>query len=244
MKRKLLTGVMVILIVASVVLALYPPLVLERIVNRLADGQSVPFFMALLYFAALAVSALTETAQNAVITVFGQRMTHELRKNMCAKLSRLPASYFTKHDAGEITARFVNDVDAVDSLFTNGIVSMFADGCTVISIIGVIFWKSRGLGIVMLVVTPLLFALTRVFQKRMLKAQLENRGAVSRVNNHIPETIRNIRTIIHFLKKNIWKSGMMRISQGVTGRWKNQICMMPCTRRLSFSLARVSWRSR
>ena len=92
----------------------------------------------------------------------------------------------------------MNDVDTVDSLFTDGIVSMFADGCKVVSILIVIFYKSTGLGFLMLLVTPLLFAMTRLFQKRMLRAQLENRVAVSKVNNHVPETIRNIR-MIHVL---------------------------------------------
>lgn len=47
----------------------------------------------------------------------------------------------------------------------------------------------------MLLVTPMLFVMTRIFQKRMLKAQLQNRSAVGKVNNHVPETIRNIRMI-------------------------------------------------
>ena len=130
-----------------------------------------------------------------MITVFGQKMTHGLRSALCAKLERLPAAYFTHHAPAKIASRFVNDVDVVDSLFTNGIISMAADGFKVLSILMVIFYKSTGLGMLMLLVTPALFAMTRLFQKRMLKAQVENRIAVSKVNNHVPETIRNIRTV-------------------------------------------------
>ena len=63
-----------------------------------------------------------------MITIFGQRITHGLRSLLCAKLRRLPAAYFTAHEAGETASRFVNDVDTVDSLFTNGIVGMFSAG--------------------------------------------------------------------------------------------------------------------
>lgn len=190
-----LTLGLLVCIAGAVGFALLPPLVLERIVNRLTAGQTVALRLALLYFGVLAISGVFEAAQNVLITVFGQKVTHGLRRQMCRKLSRLPAAYFTENEAGKITSRFVSDVDAVDSLFTNGIISMAADGCKVISIVAIIFVKSRGLGVLMLLVTPLLFLMTRHFQSRMLGAQVANRVAVGKVNNHVPETIRNIRMI-------------------------------------------------
>lgn len=185
----------VIIISGVIITALFPPLVLEVIVNRLASQQHIPLHLALTYFGLLALSGLLESGQNVIITVFGQKVTHGLRSKMCEKLHRLPTSYFTQHEPGKITSRFVNDVDVVDSLFTNGIISMFADACKVLSILVIIFYKSKGLGVLMLLATPMLFVMTRIFQKRMLKAQLQNRSAVSKVNNHVPETIRNIRMI-------------------------------------------------
>lgn len=192
---KWMTLMTVIIIAGAIATALLPPLVLERIVNRLTAHQPISLYLALIYFGLLALSGLLESGQNVMITVFGQKVTHGLRSEMCAKLQRLPAAYFARHEAGKTTSRFVNDVDVVDSLFTNGIISMFADACKVLSILAVIFYKSLGLGILMLWVTPLLFVMTRLFQKRILKAQVANRAAVGKVNNHVPETIRTIRMI-------------------------------------------------
>ncbi len=192
---KWMTLMTVIIIAGAIATALLPPLVLEHIVNRLTAHQPIPLYLALIYLGLLALSGLLESGQNVMITVFGQKVTHGLRSEMCAKLQRLPAAYFARHEAGKTTSRFVNDVDVVDSLFTNGIISMFADACKVLSILAVIFYKSLGLGILMLCVTPLLFVMTRLFQKRILKAQLANRAAVGKVNNHVPETIRTIRMI-------------------------------------------------
>lgn len=192
---KWMTLTTVIIIAGAIATALLPPLVLEHIVNRLTAHQPIPLYLALIYFGLLALSGLLESGQNVMITVFGQKVTHGLRSEMCAKLQRLPAAYFARHEAGKTTSRFVNDVDVVDSLFTNGIISMFADACKVLSILAVIFYKSMGLGILMLWVTPLLFVMTRLFQKRILKALLANRAAVGKVNNHVPETIRTIRMI-------------------------------------------------
>lgn len=192
-----LTAAVILLAVAA---ALFPPLVLERAINDLTAGRSVSLGLALAYLGFIALAGLLESGQNVMITVFGQKVTHGLRSALCAKLRRLPAVYFTSHEPGKISSLFVNDVDTVDSLFTNGIVGMFADCCKVVSILAVIFTRSLGLGLLMLLVTPLLFFMTLRFQKRMLRAQMENRAAVSKVNNHVPETIRCIR-MIHALMR-------------------------------------------
>ena len=184
-----------LMIMGAVITALFPPLFLQKMIDGLTNNEGISLHMALLYFGMIAVSGILEAGQNVMITVFGQKIMHGLRSEMCDKLHRLPAAYYTANESGKITSRFVNDVDVVDALFTDGIIGMFADACSVISILIMIFILSRGLGILMLIVTPVLFLVTRVFQKRMLAAQMENRIAISKVNNHIPETIRNIRMI-------------------------------------------------
>ena len=184
-----------IVIILSAAAVLLPPLVLEKAVNELADGTAVSIAEAVEYLGLIAVSGLLEAARNVMITVIGQKITHGLRSQLCGKLKRLPAEYFSRSETGKTASLFVNDVDAVDALFTSGIVSMFADVCKLVGIMSIIFTKTLGLGIVLVIVLPLLFALTRSFRKKMLRAQTENRAAIGKVNNHIPETIKNIRMI-------------------------------------------------
>lgn len=201
LSNKIIAFSSVFIILLSVIIALFPPLILEKIIDSLVIDEQFSLVLPIAYFLLFACSGLLESSKNVIITVFGQRVTHGLRSELCSKLKRLPTSYFTENEAGKITSLFVNDVDAVDSLFTNGIISMAADLFKVISILGVIFYKSIGLGILMLFVTPMIFIMTEIFQKKMLKAQLENRVAVSKVNNHIPETINNIRMIRTLFKQ-------------------------------------------
>ena len=86
-------------------------------------------------------------------------------------------------------------MDAVEALFTSGIISMVADACRIISILAVIAVENTGLALVLLVILPLFAIFTRFVQKRMLAAQLENRRAVAAVSGQVPETLHNIRTI-------------------------------------------------
>ena len=200
-KNKLLTFLLVISITGAIISVLLPPLVLEEIVNRLTDKENISFLLVFSYFLTTVISCLFDSAKEMFITIFGQKTTRHLRSVMCKKLSYLPASYYVKNQSGVTVSRFVNDVDTMESLLASGIIGMFVDACKVISIIFVIFVKSLGLGILMLFVAPLLLWITRQFQKKMLQAQLKNRVAVGKVNNHVPETIYNIRMIHTFHKE-------------------------------------------
>ena len=192
--------VMCLCVIGAVVTAMLPPLILERGVNLIATGRNIPFALAAAYFGMIVLADILESAQGASIVLFGQKLTHGLRSDLCRKLNRLGAGYFTSHESGRITSIFVNDADTIDALYSNGIVSMIADLFKIISIVVIIFAKSPGLGILLLCVTPFLFWMTRIFQKNTLCAQLDNRIAVAKVNNHIPETLHNIR-MIHVFRK-------------------------------------------
>ena len=149
----------------------------------------------LLYFGSLALEGLLSSAQESLLVLFGQKMTHALRSEMSRKLTRLPAGTLAGQNPGEVAARFSGDVDTVEALFTSGIISMAADACRILSILAVIAVKNTGLALILLLVLPLFAVFTRHVQKRMLAAQLDNRRAVAAVSGQVPETLHNIRTI-------------------------------------------------
>lgn len=185
----------ILCVVASVVASLIPPLLLARIIDRLTGGISLTFAAVLLYFGSLALEGLLSSAQETLLVLFGQKMTHALRSEMSQKLTRLPASTLVAQNPGEVAARFSGDVDTVEALFTSGIISMVADACRILSILAVIAVKNTGLSLILLLVLPLFAVFTRHVQKKMLAAQLENRRAVAAVSGQVPETLHNIRTI-------------------------------------------------
>lgn len=193
--HRLLTVGTVLCVAASVAASLLPPLLLARVIDRLTAGLPLSFLAVLLYFGSLALEGVLTSAQESLLVLFGQRMTHALRSEMSRKLSRLPAGTLAEQNPGEVAARFSGDVDTVEALFTSGIISMAADACRIISIMGVIAVKNTGLALILLLVLPLFALFTRHVQKRMLAAQLDNRRAVAAVSGQVPETLHNIRTI-------------------------------------------------
>ena len=191
----LLPIALVITVVGAVVTALVPPLILENIVDGLTAENPMPIAQAFSYFGVTALAGLLESTRESLLIVFGQKLTHGLRSQMCEKLSQLSADTLSKMDAGTIASRFVGDVDTLETLFTSGIISMFADACTMIGIYAVLWQKNRGLAITLLAVLPLIALFTRHVQKKMLAAQMDSRKAAARTSGLVPETIHCIRMI-------------------------------------------------
>lgn len=194
-KKKWLSLGIITTVCGAVITALYPPLVLGRIVDTLAAGCQVPLYLIFLYMVFNVIAGLMEAAREGLLTVFGQKITHALRSGLMEHFTRLTAASLSKQESGAVVSRFVGDVDTVENLFTSGIVSMFADTCKIISILAVIWFRNKGLAILLLILLPFIFWFTRYVQRNMLEAQLRNRRAVSKASGHVPETLRNIRTI-------------------------------------------------
>ncbi len=199
-RQKYLSAGIFCAVVGAILLALVPPLILARIVDTITAGKTAACSFLLLYFASLAAAGFLESAREGLLTVFGQKITHALRSALMEKFTALTADEMSRQEPGALVSRFVGDVDTVENLFTSGLISMFADACKIISILVVIWFQNRGLTLVLLVLLPFLFWFTRHVQKNMLAAQIENRRAVGRASNHVPETLHNIRTI-HCLGK-------------------------------------------
>lgn len=194
-KRKWLSLGIIISVCGAVITALYPPLVLGKIVDTLTTGSQMPVYLVFVYMAFTVITGLMEATREGLLTVFGQKITHALRSGLMEHFVRLSTDSLNKQEPGAVVSRFVGDVDTVENLFTSGIVSMFADACKIISILAVIWFRNKGLATVLMVLLPFLFWFTRHIQKNMLDAQLKNRRAVSRASGHVPETLHNIRTI-------------------------------------------------
>ncbi len=193
--HRLLSAGTLICAAASVLASLLPPLLLARVIDRLTGGIPLTFAAALLYFGSLALEGVLASAQETLLEILGQKMTHALRAEMSRKLTRLPAATLSAQNPGELAARFSGDVDTVEALFTSGVISMAADACRILSILAVIAVKNAGLALILLPVLPLLAAFTRHVQRRTLAAQMENRRAVAAISAQVPEALHNIRTI-------------------------------------------------
>ncbi len=189
-------------LLAAVALSLVPPQLLQRII----DSNLVPkngdglLGLAWIYLAVLVLIGVFDFLKSCLLTIFGQKIVKSLRMEMTRKLERISSTYFTANPPGAITSRFTNDVENINSLFTEGVVSMMVDCFKIIGIVVSIWFFSIPLGLLTLCLVPVIYLLTHAFQKRMLAAQVKNLEQLGKVNTHISESLKNISMIKSFNK--------------------------------------------
>lgn len=201
--NKSLTILLLFIIIGAIGFSLLTPQILKYIIDDYlsSNKRESLVFPAVLYFISIALLGIFNFGKEGVITVFGQKIIRQIKEEMMNKLTKIPIAYLSTNESGSIVSRFSNDVEAVGSLFTNGIVSMIIDCFKIVGIVISIWIFSYKLGILVLLIIPLVYILTRVFQKKMLTAQKLYRVLTARVNNHIPESINNIQMIKSFAKE-------------------------------------------
>lgn len=198
-----LSALLLVAICGVVVTTLIPPQILKYIVdnNLVPKNNDKLLVLAISYIVIILFIGIFDFVKEAILTIMGQKITKEIKIEMMEKLEKVNAMFFSSNSSGAVVSRFTNDVDAISSLFTNGIVGMMVDGFKLIGIVISICMFSSRIGFVTILLLPAIYGITRFFQKRMLKAQLENRILIGKVNNHISESIKNIQMIKSYSKE-------------------------------------------
>src|SRR5215208_4425632 len=159
-----------------------PALVLTLFVNALGvvepkffqyaiDWHIIPKNLSGLQWLALAflgvklLQMLVSYLQAVLLQSVGQHVMYDLRAELYAKLQRQEVAYFDRNPVGRIMTRLTSDVDALNELFTSGVIEGLGDVLMVFAIVGFMAWMDWRLTLVALVTVPLLFAATTWFRK-------------------------------------------------------------------------------
>lgn len=195
---------LVIAIIGAVLTSLIPPQILKHIIdfNFVPKNNDKLLKAAFAYMGAILFIGVFDFLKEALLTILGQKVTKEIRVEMMEKLEKINAMFFSSNESGAVVSRFTNDVDAISSMFTSGIIGMIVDCFKIIGIVISIGIFSKKLGVIVLIILPIIYAITRTFQKRMLKSQIKNRVLVGKVNNHISESFKNAQMIKSYSKEN------------------------------------------
>ena len=201
-KYKSLSFFLFFIIIAVIIFSLATPQILKYIIDDyFSVGKKNLIFPAFLYFGSIVLLGIFNFAKEGIMTIFGQKIIRKIREEMMKKLEKIPIGYLSTNESGSIVSRFSNDVEAVGSLFTSGIVSMIVDCFKIVGIVISIWLFSYKLGTLVLFIIPIVYFLTSFFQKKMLTAQRLYRVLTAKVNNNIPESINNIEMIKSFAKE-------------------------------------------
>ncbi|HEY2295455.1 MAG TPA: ABC transporter ATP-binding protein, partial [Thermoanaerobaculia bacterium] len=145
--------------------------------------------VAIFYFVVLALTFCALYAQGYVLQLMGQYIMKDMRGQIYGHLQRLPLAFYDKNPIGRLVTRVTTDVDALNEMFTAGLVSIFGDLMLLAGIVVVLFWLDWRLALVAFSIVPLLFTLTSWFRIRVRQSFREVRVKIARINAFLQEHI-------------------------------------------------------
>jgi ATP-binding cassette subfamily B protein len=210
-----------ILLVLSVILvslsALAPALILRQIIDQFISpaltnhtdlDQKNLILYTCLYCGSYVLVGLVTFFENYMVDWIGQKMIHELRYQMIEKSHRLTSSYFRHNGTGVMVSRVMDDVSSIETLFSDGLVSMIVSVFEIVFILVTVFIFSWLLGLIVLAMIPIVYAITRYFQKGTLRNQIASRKIKNAETNNLSESIDNIVVLDNLERSPIGKSSL------------------------------------
>jgi ATP-binding cassette, subfamily B, multidrug efflux pump len=179
------------LIVAMAGLDLVGPYLTKVAIDQhIAKGDARGLLeVAALYLLTLLAAFFVRFGQTVIMQVTGQRIMLDMRRQIFGHLQRLHVAYFDHNPVGRLMTRVTTDVDAVNELFTSGVVTVFGDLFTLFGIMGVMLALDWRLALVTFSVIPLFFLLTNWFRKGARESFRQTRKWVARINAFLQENL-------------------------------------------------------
>lgn len=153
------------------------------------------WLFAFLFFGLFLFRFIFSYLQEIILNVIGQRVMFDLRTQIFTKLQRLQVSYYDRHPVGRIITRLTSDVDALNELFTSGVIEGLGDMVVIVAIIGAMLWLDWQLALVSLITVPLLFLATNWFRKRARIGFDKVRTRMAKLNAFLQEHISGAQTV-------------------------------------------------
>ncbi len=134
-------------------------------------------------------------AQEILVNHIGQKVMFDIRTQIYTKLQHQEVAYYDKNPVGRIITRITSDVDALNELFTSGVVDVLGDLVSIFAILGIMFWLDWKLALVSLVTIPILFAATNWFRKQARVGFDKVRTRNAKLNAFLQEYISGAQTV-------------------------------------------------
>ncbi|MFY9611501.1 MAG: ABC transporter ATP-binding protein, partial [Blastocatellia bacterium] len=167
-------------------------LVLKDLAGRSGFGESAYqgiVFISIVFFLANLAAFAVQYTQAIVMQAMGQYIMYDLRKEIFAHLQKLPVQFYDRNPVGRLMTRLTTDVDALNEMFTAGVIAIFGDVAMIVYIVIWMFQVNWKLALVSFAILPLLAGLTTWFRRGARSSFREVRVRIARINAFLQEHI-------------------------------------------------------
>ena len=179
-----------------------PFLTQKAVDNHIAQGDYAGLkWIIAAFFASILVQYASQYAQTLVTEVMGQHIMLDIRRDIFAHLQKLPLRYFDRTPLGRIMTHATNDVETLNDIFSEGIVSVFMDLFTLIAIVAFMFSMDAQLTLICFLVVPVLAISTFYLQNQAMVAYRELVTRLARLNAYLQENITGMEVVQLFSRE-------------------------------------------
>ncbi|MGA2856768.1 MAG: ABC transporter ATP-binding protein [Candidatus Sulfotelmatobacter sp.] len=142
-----------------------------------------------IYLSVLVLTFLLEFLQTYFMQWTGQQVMFDLRSQIFRHLQRMHVAFYDKHPVGRLVTRVTTDVDALNEMFTSGVVSIFEDLFVLVGILGIMLCMNWKLALITFAVLPFIVFATKIFRDRVRDSYRRIRSAIARINAYLQEHV-------------------------------------------------------
>jgi ATP-binding cassette subfamily B multidrug efflux pump len=142
-----------------------------------------------IYFGLLILTFVFEFLQTYFMQWTGQKVMFDLRSQIFRHLQRMHVAFYDKNPVGRLVTRVTTDVDALNEMFTSGVVSIFEDFFVLMGIVGVMLCMNWKLALITFAVLPLIVVATKIFRDKVRDSYRRIRIAIARINAYLQEHV-------------------------------------------------------
>jgi ATP-binding cassette subfamily B multidrug efflux pump len=194
--RTLIAGALALLLTDGL-LQLAGPLLTRRVIDEALPARdfSLVTWATVLYAVSLVASFACAYGETLLTSLLGQRVMHDLRMDIFAQLQRLPVSFFDRTPVGRLVTRVTSDVEALNELFTAGVVAGLGDLFTLLAISALMLVVDWELALAAFAVIPFVYLTSHIFQRSVRAAYRDIRARLARINAFLQERITGMRVL-------------------------------------------------
>jgi ATP-binding cassette, subfamily B, multidrug efflux pump len=179
--------------------------------------------VSLLYLAALLAALICDFGEQYLMQWIGQKAMFDLRKQLMAHLQRLDVAYYDHNPVGRLVTRLTTDVDALNELFSSGLLMILGDFLMLSVVVAVMLRLSPGMTMVILAVMPLVVLVTVRFRRSVQQSYRRIRVAIARINSYLQEHINGIAVLQLFNREDKSRAEFERINRDHMDAYKDAI---------------------
>ena len=142
-----------------------------------------------IYFGLLIFAFVLEFLQTYFMQWTGQKVMFDLRSQIFRHLQRMHVAFYDKNPVGRLVTRVTTDVDALNEMFTSGVVSIFEDLFVLAGILGIMLAMNWKLALITFAVLPFIVFATKIFRDKVRDSYRRIRTAIARINSYLQEHV-------------------------------------------------------